>query len=62
MSYPARGDKERGRRIPEAHHNLEDAFGGLEFLNTFVNQAHIVKICTAANSVRGQSSKAPGRE
>ncbi len=49
--YRARGDKERGRRILEEHYNLEDALVVSSFLNTFVNNAHIVKIANMAQLV-----------
>ena len=49
--YRARGDKERGRRILEEHYNLEDALVIATFLNTFMNNAHIVKIANLAQLV-----------
>ncbi|HZQ53443.1 MAG TPA: alpha-L-arabinofuranosidase C-terminal domain-containing protein [Bryobacteraceae bacterium] len=49
--YRARGDKERGRRILEEHYNLEDALVIATFLNTFLNNAHIVKIANMAQLV-----------
>ena len=49
--YRARGDKERGRRILEEHYNLEDALVIATFLNTFINNAHIVKIANLAQLV-----------
>ena len=49
--YRARGDKERGRRILEEHYNLEDALVVATFLNTFINNAHIVKIANMAQLV-----------
>ena len=49
--YRARGDKERGRRILEERYNLEDALVVATFLNTFVNNAHIVKIANLAQLV-----------
>ncbi len=49
--YRARGDSQRGRRILEEHYNLEDALVVATFLNTFVNNAHIVKIANMAQLV-----------
>lgn len=49
--YRARGDRERGRRILEEHYNLEDALVIATFLNTFLNNAHIVKIANLAQLV-----------
>ena len=49
--YRARGSKERGRRILEEHYNLEDALVVATFLNTFLNNAHIVKIANMAQLV-----------
>ena len=49
--YRARGAKERGRRILEERYNLEDALVVATFLNTFVNNAHIVKIANMAQLV-----------
>jgi alpha-L-arabinofuranosidase len=49
--YRARGDKERGRAILEERYNLEDALVISSFLNTFVNNAHIVKIANMAQLV-----------
>ena len=49
--YRARGDRERGRRILEEHYNLEDALVVATFLNTFINNAHIVKIANLAQLV-----------
>jgi len=49
--YRARGDRERGRRILEEHYNLEDALVIATFLNTFINNAHIVKIANLAQLV-----------
>lgn len=49
--YRARGNKERGREILEEHYNLEDALVVATFLNTFVNNAHIVKIANLAQLV-----------
>lgn len=42
--YRARGDRQRGRHILEEHYNLEDALVIATFLNTFLNNAHIIKI------------------
>ena len=50
--YRARGPgKESGRRIIEEHYNLEDALVIATILNTFVNNAHIVKIANMAQLV-----------
>jgi alpha-N-arabinofuranosidase len=49
--YRARGNSQRGRRILEEHYNLEDALVVATFLNTFVNNAHIVKIANMAQLV-----------
>ncbi len=49
--YRARGAKERGREILEERYNLEDALVVATFLNTFVNNAHIVKIANMAQLV-----------
>jgi alpha-N-arabinofuranosidase len=50
--YRERGaDKEHGRRILEEHYNLEDALVVATFLNTFLNNAHIVKIANMAQIV-----------
>jgi alpha-N-arabinofuranosidase len=49
--YRARGNKERGRQILEEKYNLEDALVVATFLNTFVNNAHIVKIANMAQLV-----------
>lgn len=49
--YRARGSKERGRQILEEHYNLEDALVVATFLNTFVNNAHIIKIANLAQLV-----------
>ncbi|HVW86219.1 MAG TPA: alpha-L-arabinofuranosidase C-terminal domain-containing protein [Bryobacteraceae bacterium] len=49
--YRARGSKERGRRILEERYNLEDALVVATFLNTFVNNSHIVKIANMAQLV-----------
>jgi alpha-L-arabinofuranosidase len=49
--YRARGAQQRGRRILEERYNLEDALVVATFLNTFVNNAHIVKIANMAQLV-----------
>ena len=49
--YRARGEKERGRQILEEKYNLEDALVVATFLNTFVNNAHIVKMANMAQLV-----------
>jgi alpha-N-arabinofuranosidase len=50
--YRERGQgKEKGRRILEEHYNLEDALVVATFLNTFLNNAHIVKIANMAQLV-----------
>jgi alpha-N-arabinofuranosidase len=49
--YRARGDSQRGRRILEERYNLEDALVVATFLNTFVNNAHIIKIANMAQLV-----------
>jgi alpha-N-arabinofuranosidase len=49
--YRARGDSERGRHILEEHYNLEDALVIATFLNTFINNAHIVKVANMAQLV-----------
>jgi len=49
--YRARGEKERGREILEEKYNLEDALVVATFLNTFVNNAHIVKMANMAQLV-----------
>lgn len=49
--YRARGPQQRGRRILEERYNLEDALVVATFLNTFVNNAHIVKIANMAQLV-----------
>jgi alpha-L-arabinofuranosidase len=49
--YRARGDRERGRRILEERYNLEDALVVATFLNTFINNAHIVKAANMAQLV-----------
>ena len=49
--YRARGNSQRGRRILEERYNLEDALVVATFLNTFVNNAHIIKIANLAQLV-----------
>ncbi|MBV8552386.1 MAG: hypothetical protein JOY54_13870 [Acidobacteriaceae bacterium] len=50
--YRARGEgKEKGREILEEHYNLEDALVIAMFLNTFINNAQIVKIANFAQLV-----------
>ena len=50
--YRARGQgKEAGRNILEEHYNLEDAVVIATLLNTFVNNAHVVKIANMAQLV-----------
>ena len=53
--YRARGGdglgKDQGRNILEERYNLEDALVIATFLNTFINQAHIVKIANMAQLV-----------
>ena len=49
--YRARGEKERGRQILEERYNLEDALVVATFLNTFVNNAQIVKMANMAQLV-----------
>ncbi len=49
--YRARGDRERGRNILEEKYNLEDALVIATFLNTFINNAHIVKMANMAQLV-----------
>ena len=49
--YRARGNEQRGRRILEERYNLEDALVVATFLNTFVNNAHVVKIANMAQMV-----------
>ena len=44
-------EAQRGRRILEERYNLEDALVVATFLNTFVNNAHIVKIANMAQLV-----------
>ena len=49
--YRARGNSQRGRLILEERYNLEDALVVATFLNTFVNNAHIIKIANMAQLV-----------
>ena len=49
--YRARGPQQRGRRILEERYNLEDALVVATFLNTFVNNAHIIKMANMAQLV-----------
>ena len=49
--YRARGSGQRGRRILEERYNLEDALVVATLLNTFVNNAHIVKMANMAQLV-----------
>ena len=49
--YRARGPQQRGRRILEERYNLEDALVVATFLNTFINNAHIIKIANMAQLV-----------
>jgi alpha-N-arabinofuranosidase len=49
--YRARGERQRGREILEEKYNLEDALVVATFLNTFLNNAHIVKIANMAQLV-----------
>ncbi|HBY61102.1 MAG TPA: alpha-N-arabinofuranosidase, partial [Solibacterales bacterium] len=49
--YRARGPQQRGRNILEERYNLEDALVVATFLNTFINNAHIVKIANMAQLV-----------
>ena len=49
--YRARGAKERGRRILEERYNLEDALVVATFLNTFINNAQVIKIANLAQLV-----------
>jgi alpha-N-arabinofuranosidase len=50
--YRARGEgPEKGRRILEEHYNLEDALVVATFLNSFLNNSHIVKIANMAQLV-----------
>ena len=49
--YRARGNTQRGRRILEEHYNLEDALVVASMLNTFVNNANVVKIANMAQIV-----------
>ena len=49
--YRARGNKERGRRILEERYDLEDALVIATFLNSFINNAQIVKMANMAQIV-----------
>ena len=49
--YRARGPQQRGRNILEEKYNLEDALVIATFLNSFVNNAHIVKMANMAQLV-----------
>jgi alpha-L-arabinofuranosidase len=49
--YRARGSKERGRRILEERYNLEDALVVATFLNTFLNNAQVIKMANLAQLV-----------
>jgi len=49
--YRARGAQQRGRNILEERYNLEDALVVATFLNSFINNAHIVKIANMAQLV-----------
>jgi alpha-N-arabinofuranosidase len=49
--YRARGNSQRGRRILEEHYNLEDALVVATFLNTFINNAHVLKLANMAQLV-----------
>lgn len=49
--YRERGEKQSGRRILEERYNLEDAVVVATFLNSFLNNAHIVKIANMAQLV-----------
>jgi alpha-N-arabinofuranosidase len=49
--YRARGNTQRGRKILEEHYNLEDALVVASMLNTFVNNANVVKIANMAQIV-----------
>ena len=49
--YRARGAQQRGRRILEERYNLEDALVVATFLNTFINNAHIIKMANMAQLV-----------
>ena len=49
--YRARGSGERGRRILEERYNLEDALVVATFLNSFIRNAHIVKMANMAQLV-----------
>jgi alpha-N-arabinofuranosidase len=49
--YRARGAQQRGRNILEERYNLEDALVVATFLNSFINNAHIIKIANMAQLV-----------
>ncbi|MEW5977262.1 MAG: alpha-L-arabinofuranosidase C-terminal domain-containing protein [Acidobacteriota bacterium] len=49
--YRARGPQQRGRHILEEKYNLEDALVVATFLNTFINNAHVVKMANMAQLV-----------
>lgn len=49
--YRARGTQQRGRNILEEKYNLEDALVVATFLNSFINNAHIVKMANMAQLV-----------
>jgi alpha-N-arabinofuranosidase len=49
--YRARGPQQRGRNILEEKYNLEDALVVATFLNSFINNAHIVKMANMAQLV-----------
>src|SRR4051812_25234293 len=49
--YRARGAQQRGRKILEERYNLEDALVIATLLNSFINNAHIVKMANMAQLV-----------
>src|SRR4030095_5895361 len=49
--YRARGAGQRGRNILEERYNLEDALVVATFLNSFINNAHIIKMANMAQLV-----------
>jgi alpha-N-arabinofuranosidase len=49
--YRARGSQQRGRNILEEKYNLEDALVVATFLNSFINNAHVVKMANMAQLV-----------
>ena len=59
--YRARGESQRGRRILEERYNLEDALVVATFLNTFVNNAHILKMANMAQLVNVIARSSPTR-